>query len=745
VTAKRRRTSLARATVLAAFIACLSATAAHAETYRSNGVYARVTQDAVTLGNPLVERRWDRDGFRTAALVDKRGPNRRWSEDRRDFSLRLAGGAEIGSRSFDVTAVEVQPLQDGGLRVDMTLTGPPGIMATRTAEAYPGIAGFRTQTTLESVAPLALAGATLDEAAVGRAEPTIHAFRAGADWREPDWEGPPLFVGNPHPGSWRDTHSGDAGEPVEGPAQWVSAGSRDRSLFMVMERNDQPSSRAGYDGEVASLELDYTRDVVILGPFEEEIHVENPVEAQAGRQRVVRPGSPFRLEAAFTGFGRGDGDEPWQHHRYLTERRLAPVYERAVTFNSNGTDANRISTGAKDDMDFATIQEVAPIARRLGVETFILDDGWQARSGDWHPDSPEHPEPRWNGSPDSKFKPRFPDAEFRAVREAIAPMRLGLWMSPMHFHPGSRTFNEHPEWACGPAGHGTALANAIDPQSGSNEAGIGTWGPDAIPHVESRIRDAIENWGVVYFKFDFLVWLDCAGQGDLYDYREAFIAMLDRLRRDHPHVTLQIDETNDYRLFPFESVARGPSWFQNGTPEPERLLHNIWNLGPYVPAFSLGQHFLGGEAWQEHTVDTLMAVALPSHFTFFDDLRELPAEVVDRAAVWLDFYKANRGLFTQMTYPLLADPLGGGWTALQPWDPDRGWGALLAFRQQSESPEKRIALRNVPGGRRYDLFRAPDGALVGTVTARELRRGLTVTVPEKDGAAVFAIRPARPR
>ena len=67
-----------------------------------------------------------------------------------------------------------------------------------------------------------------------------------------------------------------------------------------------------------------------------------------------------------------------------------------MTFNSNGTDANVISTGAKDDMNIATVQQVAPLARRLGVETFILDDGWQAISGDWQPDSPQYPEPRWH-------------------------------------------------------------------------------------------------------------------------------------------------------------------------------------------------------------------------------------------------------------------------------------------------------------------------------------------------------------
>ena len=177
-------------------------------------------------------------------------------------------------------------------------------------------------------------------------------------------------------------------------------------------------------------------------------------------------------------------------------------------------------------------------------------------------------------------------------------MKLGLWMSPLSFNPKSKAYAEHPGVGVragrprhGRAGHRRSPARARTRRARASGA------RDAIPHVEARIRDAIENWGVTYFKFDFLVWLDCAGQGDLYDHREAFVAMLDRLRRDHPHVTFQIDETNDYRLFPFESVARGPSWFQNGSPPPDRLLHNLWNLSPYVPAFSLGQHALGGRAY----------------------------------------------------------------------------------------------------------------------------------------------------
>ena len=83
-----------------------------------------------------------------------------------------------------------------------------------------------------------------------------------------------------------------------------------------------------------------------------------------------------------------------------------------------------------------------------------------------------------------------------AVRDAIAPMKLGLWMSPTFFNPSSETFAQHPEWVCHPVGDGLAASNLADPDSGSNEAGLGAWGPAALPHVEGRIRDAIENWGV---------------------------------------------------------------------------------------------------------------------------------------------------------------------------------------------------------------------------------------------------------
>jgi melibiase-like protein len=721
---------------LAGLLAALAVPrAAQADTVVTAGsVYARATPTEVVLGNALAERRWSRASLVTTALVDKRDGGRTWSAGHRDFALDLAGRAELGSDRFGVTAVKVARLERGGLKVSMELASPlPGLTATRTAEAYPGVAGFRTQTILHPATGLALSGATLDEAAVAGAAPTLHAFRAGSDWREPGWAGPPVAVGDAHPGDWRETTSASAGQALSGPGEWLDLDRGGRRLFLVMERNDLPSSQAGYDGTSAALRIDYARDVLSLGPVEEDAHVENP--GPAGRVRVLVPGRDLALNAAFTGFGSDADDAAWQFHRYLAHR-VAP-WPHDVIFNSDGTDADRISTGAKDDMDLATIQQVAPLARRLGVDTFVLDDGWQAASGDWEPDSPQYPEPR------GKFPPRFPDATFAAVRRAIAPMKLGLWMSPLSFNPAAAGFKAHPDWACAPVGDATAALNALQPDDSSNEAGIGFWGANALAHVQSRIEDAIDHWGVRSFKFDFLAWFDCAGQNDLWGLHDRFVDMLDTLRAKHPGVVFQIDETNDYRLFPFESIARGPTWFQNGAPGPERLLHNIWELSPWIPAYALGQKALAGDALTKWPLDTAMAAALPSEIIFASDLRTLPPGAIDAAAPWVGWAKAHRRELSGVTFPLLDDPIKLGWTALQTWDPAQGRGVLLAFRQDSADATRTIALRDVPPGRRFVLRSAPGDAVVGEATSAQLRAGVPITIDRTRGARVLLIEPAR--
>ena len=709
----------------------------------NNGITVDIAADAITMANGLVERRWTTAPFGTASITDTRTGLTTGASP--DFRLRLVDGAELTGKDFTVANATADELPRGGRQLVLTLAGAGGTV-TRTIAMYPGVAGFEVRTTV-ALPALALTGYTLDEVTLPGAAPTLHAFSAGYDWRgsdTQDWEPTVAPFGGAHTGDHRETRSTGPGEALAGEGQWLSLDTADGQAFQVLERVNYASSRGAYDGTKGATNVDLNRDLIYLGPLESDGHFANPDRFPL-RQRFATPVEPLVLEPVFTGFALDADDEPWQYAKYV-ERFRAPRWDRGgITFNSNGVDDDRISTGAKDDMNFEEVQRQAAVAQRLGVDTFILDDGWQAISGDWCPDSPECPEPR-NGD-DAKFAPRFPDSDFTAVREAIGDMKLGLWMNPMHFHPASEMAKRNPGWICQPVGTATAAANAAQPDSSSNEAGIGQWNPEGlgqdgklIDFIEGRIRHAITEWDVSYFKFDFLAWLDCGGAEPvtMYEYRESFLRMLDRLIADHPTVTFQIDETNDYRLFPFESATRGPSWYANGNPKTSEALHNLWVLAPYVPGYTIGQSTLADR--KAHSTDYVMAVALGSHLSYFNDLTTYSEEQVSTAGKWAEIYRANRDRFAQFTYPLLSDPLAGdNWTALQPWDADEQRGALMVYRQDAPAETETVALRGVRGDGQYRLTDAATGAVFGEFSADELRAGIPVTLPQRSSAKVLLI------
>jgi hypothetical protein len=231
----------------------------------------------------------------------------------------------------------------------------------------------------------------------------------------------------------------------------------------------------------------------------------------------------------------------------------------------------------------------------------------------------------------------------------------------------------------------------------------------------------------------------------MYRYRESFVAMIDRVHATYPNVTFQIDETNDYRMWPFESAVRGPSWFLNGSSDPTDLLHTLWLTAPYVPSHSLGQSTLEGGSLTTYGVDYMMAMSMLSHMTFWRDLTKpaLTADQIARIKFWTDLYKAHRDeLGRTVVYPLLGDPAAGTtWSVLQPWNPDTQRGYVFAFRQNTADPSVTLQLRGIRAGESYTVKDLVTGASLGTVTGTQLRTGYVVSAPAAYSARVLQIVP----
>ena len=127
-----------------------------------------------------------------------------------------------------------------------------------------------------------------------------HALRAGADWREPGWTGPDVAVGDPHAGTWRETSA----DP-NGPGQWLSLRDASGDSLVLRHRGQRPAVGRHVDdaAPLATPVIDYTRDVVSLGPFEEQIHVENRSAARRSRACRRSRANASRLPTVFVGIG----------------------------------------------------------------------------------------------------------------------------------------------------------------------------------------------------------------------------------------------------------------------------------------------------------------------------------------------------------------------------------------------------------------------------------------------------------
>ncbi|MCX7029667.1 MAG: alpha-galactosidase [Spirochaetes bacterium] len=119
----------------------------------------------------------------------------------------------------------------------------------------------------------------------------------------------------------------------------------------------------------------------------------------------------------------------------------------------------------------------------MPFEVFQVDDGWQARIGDWEAND------------------KFPSGmEALAARIRDAGFVPGLWLAPLLAVPSSRLHREHPEWLLrdGKGKPVPAGFNWGEPLHALDDAR-----PEVLAWLASLMRK-VRAWGFSYAKLDFL-------------------------------------------------------------------------------------------------------------------------------------------------------------------------------------------------------------------------------------------------
>ena len=121
-------------------------------------------------------------------------------------------------------------------------------------------------------------------------------------------------------------------------------------------------------------------------------------------------------------------------HEYLRDKITESSFTRIPRFyyNTWGMQRDEERKGA-DVRTVLTVDRVLKeidLAKRLNVDIFVLDDGWQGRFGDWVPDVK-----------------RFPEGlQWYADALTTRGMIPGIWIAPLASDADADIAREHPEW-----------------------------------------------------------------------------------------------------------------------------------------------------------------------------------------------------------------------------------------------------------------------------------------------------------
>ncbi len=177
------------------------------------------------------------------------------------------------------------------------------------------------------------------------------------------------------------------------------------------------------------------------------------------------------------------------------------------------------------DHDADRLVRIADLAAEVGVERFVLDDGWflgrrddTAGLGDW-----------WV---DEQVWPKGLGGLIDHVHGL--GMEFGLWFEPEMVNPDSNLYREHPDWIL--------AADGRVPLLHRHQLVLDLSNPDAWRHVRDRVDAVLSENDVDYVKWDHnrdLLEAGSAHHGGapaVHAQNDAYYALLDDLRARHPQV-----------------------------------------------------------------------------------------------------------------------------------------------------------------------------------------------------------------
>ncbi len=302
------------------------------------------------------------------------------------------------------------------------------------------------------------------------------------------------------------------------------------------------------------------------------------------------------------------------------------------------------------DFDETKILELAKSSKELGVELFVLDDGWFGKRdadttslGDWFED-----------------KRKLPSGISRLAKNIVdSGMKFGLWFEPEMVSKVSELYKAHPDW----------IIHVPNRKSshGRNQLVLDFSRPEVVDYIHGLVAGVLRDAPISYVKWDMNRYMTEIGSLELPAKRQREVAhryilgvysLYERLNSEFPDVLFESCAGGGSRFDPGMLHYAPQGWTSDDTDAVERLKIQYGTSMVY-PISSMGAHVSAVPNHQVGRITSLKTRADVAYFGAFGyELDVTKMDDDDKAVVagQIAFYKENRLLIQQGQFYRLASP-----------------------------------------------------------------------------------------
>ena len=451
---------------------------------------------------------------------------------------------------------------------------------------------------------------------------------------------------------------------------------------------------------------------------------------------TMQPGKPFKTPSfLFTYSNKGKGLASRNLHRWARNYGIMDGNKSRLTLLNNwettyfNFDEPKL-TGLLDD------------TKKMGLDLFLLDDGWFANKyprnddraglGDWQ-----------------ENKTKLPDGLGYLVKEADKRgVKFGIWIEPEMVNPKSELYENHPDWV---------LRYPNRPEVYyRNQLTLDLTNPKVQEFVYNTVDGMLtKDPGIAFIKWDcnsmitnpYSAYLKDK-QSHLYiDYVNSLYSVLDRLRQKYPDLPIMLCSGGGGRV-DYGALRYFTEFWASDNTDPLERVYIQWGYSYFFPSISVCNHIT---SWGKQSLKFKTDVAMMGKMGYDIQVNELTQKELKFSQDAIANYKRISDIIWHGDIYRLISPYEENRAVLMYVNSAKNKAVLFAYTLNSRFGEtfNRIKLQGLDPAKTYKLQEinvSPDGQRFGPSESGKsytgdylMKIGLNIGSPAPLTSAVFEI------